>query len=76
MTMSTPVTTNVLVGVAAGLTPLLLVPLDSGALAALRTPRLELAWGGERDFLLKSDEPATPSIFDVVWLEERDCITA
>ena len=64
------------VGVAAGLTPLLLVPREDGVPSALRPDRTRLARGGKRDFLRVSDEPVAPNTLDAVRPDESYCITA
>ena len=63
-------------GVFAGLTPLLLVPLDCGVLCAERPSLSVISRGGDPDFFRDTDEPVVPNTFDVVKLVANDFITA
>ena len=66
-----------LVGVVAGLTPLLLVPFDDGGVPRALLPDLaEFSRGGDRGFFRDSDDPIAPSTFDAVELDDRGFITA
>ena len=71
-----PVATTTLVGVAAGLTPLLLDPRDDGVPGARRPVRIGLSRGRERDFFRDSKDPVVPNTLDAVSLDESDFITA
>ena len=55
--VSVPGNAAVLVGVATGLDPLLLVPREVGVPRSLRPDRRGCSRSGERDFLRVSDDP-------------------
>ena len=74
--ISVPAVVLTLVGVVAGLTPLLRVPLDGGVPGWLRPVRLEVARGGDLDFFRDYDVPVARSTFDAVRLDASDFITA
>ena len=57
---SVPANALTLVGVAAGLTPLLRVPLEDGVRGRLSPDRLGASRGGDLDFFRVSDEPFAP----------------
>ena len=63
-------------GVLAGLTPLLLVPLDCGVLNAERPGLSVISRGGDLDSVRDADEAVTPITFDVVKLVANEFITA
>ena len=58
--ISAPVKALTPVGVAAGLTPLLRVPLEDGVPGRLGPDRLGVPRGGDLDFRRISDEPSAP----------------
>jgi hypothetical protein len=73
--VSVPVRALVPVGVAAGLTPLLLVPLDCGVLCVERPGQSIISRGGDLDFFRDSEEPVMPSTSNAVILHVNDAIT-
>ena len=58
--ISLPAAPLTLVGVVAGLTPLLRVPLKDGVPGKLCPDRLGVPRGGDLDFFRVSDEPFAP----------------
>ena len=74
--VSDPADATTLVGVAAGLTPLLLVPRGDGVPDFIRPDRSGFSRGGERDLFQVSVEPVAPSTLDADRLDDNDCITA
>ena len=63
-------------GVLAGLTTLLLVPLDCGVLNAKRPGLSVISRGGDLDFFRDADEPVTPITFDVLECVANEFIAA
>ena len=67
---------NGLRGVAGGLTPLCLDPLDIGGVPeVVLAARAMLPGGGERDCFWDSEDPVAPQTCDAVRLDKRGCKT-